>query len=218
MACSPCILDSVLRLPSADNELLSMGVSALSPQHRAPHAAAQVQPSSEQQTPDMALLDFAISEEEMEWLVALSHGDATSSVGSGTPAAGPVVAAEAALASTIVTAPMPQQEVQQMHPSDLMVPCTSFTGLTASQADAAAGAAAECDNNCAWVADVAASPVGESTNLRLSRAIKVFQGVQVSDTLARLPVCKFCRFGSAISRGSGAAARAAALERRNTVR
>lgn len=173
MACSPCSLDTVLRLPLASNELLSLGLSGLSPQQRAPHAAAQVQPSPQQRTPDMALLDFPISEEEMEWLVALSYEDAPSSVGSGTPAVrtGPA-AAETVSTSTTVTTLMPQQEVQQMHPNDVMVPCTAFTGLPASQAEAAAGAG-QCDNNAAWIADAAASSAGEMIKLRPLHAIYV---------------------------------------------
>ena len=60
-----------------------------------------------------------------------------------------------------VTAPMQQHDVQHTQLNDLMVPRTAFTGLTASQLEAAAGAA-ESDNNVAWVADVAASSSGES--------------------------------------------------------
>jgi hypothetical protein len=167
IAYSPCSLDSVVNLSLADNELVSLGLSGLSPQERAPHAAAQVQPSPGQRTPDMGLLDFPISEEEMEWLVALSYGEDPTSVGSGTPAVGTgPAAAEAASTSTTVTAPTPQQEAQQMRFNDLMVPCTASTGLTASQAEAA-----ECDNNVAWVADAAATSAGESIMLRLLQAI-----------------------------------------------
>lgn len=160
-ACSPCNFEALLALPSPGNDLLSLGLPGASPQQRAPHAAGQVQPPAGQRTPDMASLSFAISEEEMEWLVALTEGDGAASHGNAAAAA---AAAEAASTSTTMTAPEAQQDAQQMHPVDqrLLHSVNSEPGpLTAAGASAAAAAAADAANNAAWAADAAAASTGQ---------------------------------------------------------
>lgn len=166
IACSPCSFEALLSLPSPGNELLSLGLPASSPQQQAPLPhAAQVQASAAQRTPEMASLNCPISEEEMEWLVALAEED----VAAPASCCGWAAAAPAEAASTSATATAPgQQDAQHMQLVDqrLLQSAPSEPGVSIPSP---AAAAAEAANNAAWAADTTAASTGRYGTVTMSR-------------------------------------------------
>lgn len=151
-ACSPCNFEALLALPSPGDELLSLGLPSIASPH-APHAAGQVQPAEEQRTPDATSLNFIISDEEMQWLVALTDEDGIApdaAAAAASAAAAQPLATSAAMAAA--AAPLPQQEQpMQLLDQRLLHSAASMPDLSSASA---ASAAADVINNACWAVEL----------------------------------------------------------------